>query len=220
MKSSNFSNGFGFVAGVAALAASALVLSGCASGPGASPTPTSSSSASAVVRGTDPLAEIKVAAITSCDKATNQGVVETVAPVADGSAIEYWLMMIPKAEAVNGFSAARYSAEIDIAQAVFETYEFDSCYLSMQFGLAEEAGSDISQVLDVTYDKALGAYVTVQSPDGGAAQTAYYFVDAEGFFEKVQYVDAGEVTYQRNIEYRALNEQEQAWFTQAIESVG
>lgn len=215
-----------FSAAAGAAMVGALVLTGCASGPVASPSPSASASVSPSTtpvdeRGADALAEFEVGATASCDKAMAEGVVETVAAGDKLAQPEWWLMMVPKSDAIDGFSAARYSSATDSAEVIYETYEFDTCYFATQFALAREGGIDLNKVMHVTYDKMMRSYVAVGlQGEGGAAVTFFYLNDA-GLIEKVQYpgAEVGEVAFERAIRYGALTSEEQGWFESAVAKV-
>ncbi|WP_138315900.1 hypothetical protein [Rhodoluna limnophila] len=215
-----------FSAAAGAAMVGALVLTGCASGPVASPSPSASASVSASTtpvdsRGADALAEFEVAATASCDRAMAEGVVETVAAGGKLAQPEWWLLMVPKANAIDGFSAARYSSATDSAEVIYETYEFDTCYFATQFALAKEGNVDINKVMHITYDKMMRSYVAVGLQGEGGAAVTFFFVSDDGFIEKVQYpgAEVGEIAFERAIRYGALTAEEQGWFESAVAKV-
>lgn len=214
-----------FLALTAAALLAALGLTACAtdSSPVASPTASSTPTSdvtppAAGQRGEDPLAEFEAAATASCNKAMAEGVVEAIAKGETPTETEWWLMMVPKDQAINDFSAARYGKAEDLAEVIYETYEFDTCYMSTQFALAKEAGVDITKVMSVSYDQAADLYVVREAQNAGNVQTSQFVLDAAGLITKVQYPDLGAIAFERTVRYGALTEQEQGWFKRAVES--
>ena len=102
----------------------------------------------------------------SCEKALAEGVVEkSVEP--EGLV----LVMIPKREAITGYSAA-YFLSPDTFELIFETDVFSSCALANLFSLSEEAGQEIE--LEITHDKQTNTFLVTQDlGEWGISATSY-----------------------------------------------
>jgi hypothetical protein len=111
----------------------------------------------------DSLREITYA---SCEKALAEGVVEkSVEP--EGLV----LVMIPKQEAIAGYSAA-YFLPPNTYELIFETDVFSSCALANLFSLSEEAGQELD--LEVTLDKQTNTFLVTQDlGEWGVTATGY-----------------------------------------------
>jgi hypothetical protein len=102
----------------------------------------------------------------SCEKALGEGVVEkSVEP--EGLV----LVMIPKQEAIAGYSAA-YFLPPNTYELIFETDVFSSCALANFFSLSEEAGQELD--LEVTLDKQTNTFLVTQDlGEWGVTATGY-----------------------------------------------
>ena len=102
----------------------------------------------------------------SCEKALAEGVVEkSVEP--EGLV----LVMIPKQEAIAGYSAA-YFLPPNTYELIFETDVFSSCALANLFSLSEEAGQELD--LEVTLDKETNTFLVTQDlGEWGVTATGY-----------------------------------------------
>jgi hypothetical protein len=102
----------------------------------------------------------------SCEKALAEGVVEkSVEPKG------LVLVMIPKREAITGYSAA-YFLSPDTFELIFETDVFSSCALANLFSLSEEAGQEVE--LEITHDKQTNTFLVTQDlGEWGISATSY-----------------------------------------------
>ena len=102
----------------------------------------------------------------SCEKALAEGVVEqSVEP--EGLV----LVMIPKQEAIAGYSAA-YFLPPNTYELIFETDVFSSCALANLFSLSEEAGQELE--LEITHDKKTNTFLVTQDlGEWGVTATGY-----------------------------------------------
>ena len=102
----------------------------------------------------------------SCEKALAEGVVEqSVEP--EGLV----LVMIPKQEAIAGYSAA-YFLPPNTYELIFETDVFSSCALANLFSLSEEAGQELE--LEISLDKQTNTFLVTQDlGEWGVTATGY-----------------------------------------------
>jgi hypothetical protein len=102
----------------------------------------------------------------SCEKALAEGVVER-----SGEPDGLVLVMIPKQEAIAGYSAA-YFLSPDTYELIFETDVFSSCALANLFALSEEAGQELE--LEITHDKQTNTFfITQDLGERGISETSY-----------------------------------------------
>ena len=107
----------------------------------------------------------------SCEKALAEGVVEkSVEP--EGLV----LVMIPKREAIAGYSAA-YFLPPNTYELIFETDVFSSCALANLFSLSEEAGQEVE--LEITRDKQTNTFLVTQDLGEWGVTATSYEVKAE-----------------------------------------
>ena len=107
----------------------------------------------------------------SCEKALAEGVVEkSLEP--EGLV----LVMIPKQEAIAGYSAA-YFLPPNTYELIFETDVFSSCALANLFSLSEEAGQEVE--LEITRDKQTNTFLVTQDLGEWGVTATSYEVKAE-----------------------------------------
>jgi hypothetical protein len=177
------------------------LLTGCAATP-AEPTASASPSDNNG-RGVDPFTEFEIIAGASCEIALSLGVVETMPSVENP---EWIYIMVPKDQGIDGFSAVGYNVPKDASGIFYETGYFESCYFGQFFSLAREGGEDPAKILTVTYDVASDSYIANQVMDDGTTkktQSTQFFMNSDGLFGRVKYLDAGSEGFETTIEYRA-----------------
>lgn len=109
-------------------------------------------------------------AIASCEKAMAEGVVER-----SSDPTGYTLVMVPKAQAIDGYSAA-YFLPPDTYELIWETDVFYSCELANSFWLASEAGAELEA--EVSFDPDTGTYLVTQDfGEWGLSATSFEVVD-------------------------------------------
>jgi hypothetical protein len=99
-------------------------------------------------------AKFKSIAQASCEEALNEGAVEK-SEAADG----FTLVLVPKAEAYEDFSAAYFQPD-DTYELIWEVDAFSACGASMTYDLAEEAGQEAD--LQVTFNSEVQQFETFQ----------------------------------------------------------
>ena len=201
---------FKFIAPLIALA----LLTGCAA-PAAEPTAAVSPSVSST-RGADAFAEFETIAGASCDKALAVGVIETMPTVENP---EWIYVMVPKDQGIKDFSAAGYNVIKDEAGIFYENGYFESCYFGQFFSLAREGNTDPAKTLTGTYDSATDSYSATEIVDYGTkktTQSTQFFINAEGLFGRVKYLDAGSEGFETVIEYRAATQVERGYLQKAV----
>lgn len=141
-----------------------LGLSGCASVsvPQASPSIEITEAAEL-----DALASFKTIAANSCDAAMSQGVVET----RDDSGL---LVMIPKDQAYEGFSAVYKDLNSGQLDLIYEADSFYACSDALMWAMAEESGESQIDGMNVGYES--GQYV-VQESFGDSTFTYHYDIN-------------------------------------------
>lgn len=180
--------------------AGAIVLTGCAAAPAASPSPSTSSTTGSPsdARGADPLAEFTKVANESCDKANAEGVVENI---TDDGEQAYKVIMTAKDKAYKDYSAVGVDPA-GVAEIIYETYAFEVCYFAGVIGLAEEGGTDVSESLNISYDQATNSYSAEEATEiEGEVQTTRYFIDADGLMTKVDYPTDPDGPFVRSITF-------------------
>ena len=190
------------------------LLTGCAATP-AEPTASASPSATSG-RGVDAFAEFETIAGASCDKALEGGVIETMPNLENP---EWVYILVPKDQGIDGFSAAGYNVPKDEAGIFYENGYFESCYFGQFFSLAREGNANLADTLTVTYDSATDSYSTTEIVDDGTtktSQSSQFFINAEGLFGQVKFLDAGSEGFETVIEYRAATEAERAILQKAV----
>lgn len=184
------------------------LLTGCAATPAA---PTASASPSSNNgRGVDPFTEFEIIAGASCEIALSLGVVESMPSVENP---EWIYIMVPKEQGIDGFSAVGYNVPKDESGIFYETGYFESCYFGQFFSLAREGGEDPAKILTVTYDPVSDSYTANQAMDDGTTKTTQstqFFMNSDGLFGRVKYLDAGSEGFETIIEYREATEAERA----------
>ena len=177
------------------------LLTGCAAPP-AEPTSSASPSVSNT-RGADAFAEFETIAGASCDKALEVGVIETMPNLENP---EWIYIMVPKDQGIDGFSAVGYNVPKDESGIFYENGYFESCYYGQFFSLAREGNTDPAETLTVTYDSATDSYSATEIVDDGTTKTTQstqFFINADGLFGSVKYLDAGSEGFETVIDYRA-----------------
>lgn len=111
-----------------------LGLTGC-SAAGVDPTASPSTEVTEAIPA-DPTAEFKKIAAASCDKAFTEGVVET----RDDYGL---LVMIPKDQAYEGFSAVYKDVTTGRLELIYEADSFYACAAALMWALAEESGAEV-----------------------------------------------------------------------------
>lgn len=149
----------------AATLAVALLLTGCTPSSStietdeARPTSTASSTVSAPLS-SDPLTDFGALAIRSCEKAMDVGVVDSF---TDGGKV----VMIPKDEAIDGYSAAYFTPTAGGEYGlVYETDAIMACGAAMPFMMAEDAETDWTE-------ESLGVRVTQVADSTWQTETAF-----------------------------------------------
>jgi hypothetical protein len=190
------------------------LLTGCAATSGE---PTGSASPSvANTRGADAFAEFETIAGASCDKALEVGVIETMPNVENP---EWVYIMVPKDQGIDGFSAAGYNYPSGEAGIFYENGFFESCYFGQFFSLAREGNANPADSLTVTYESATDSYIATQIVDDGTTktpQTTQLFINAEGLFGSVKYLDADADGFESVIDYRAATPAERELLQKAV----
>lgn len=190
------------------------LLTGCAATPGE---PTASASPSATnTRGADAFAEFEAIAGASCDKALEVGVIETMPNIENP---EWVYVMVPKDQGIDGFSAAGYNFPSGEAGIFYENGFFESCYFGQFFSLAREGNVNPADTLTVTYDSATDSYTSTEIVDDGTkktTQSTQAFINAEGLFGRVKYLDADSDGFESFIEYRAATDVERGYLQKAV----
>lgn len=181
-----------------------LALGGCAQEKLAEPTP--SSSPTIELTKAQILENFKVIAHASCEKALQSGVVEE--SVADSG---FTLVMVPKDESYKDFSAA-YLEKPDKYELIWESDAFSACSASMQFDLAEEAGSEVD--LEVELGSRDGTFETTQDfGEYGISHLEY--VHSDGLFTGITTLSA-EAPDVRIIRY-GVTEEDRKILVQAVD---
>ena len=166
-----------------------LTLGGCAQEQVAEPKP--SASPKIELTKEQILENFKVIAHASCEKALQSGVVEE--SVADSG---FTLVMVPKDESYKDFSAA-YLEKPDKYELIWESDAFSACSASMQFNLAEEAGTQVD--MEVELGSRDGTFETTQDfGEYGISHLEY--VHSDGLFTGITTLSA-EVPDVRVIRY-------------------
>jgi hypothetical protein len=185
------------------------LLTGCAATP-AAPTASASPSSNNNGRGVDPFAEFEIIAGASCEIALSLGVIESMPSIENP---EWIYIMVPKEQGIDGFSAVGYNVPKDESGIFYETGYFESCYFGQFFSLAREGGEDPAKILTVTYDVASDSYTANQVVDDGTAkktQSTQFFMNSDGLFGRVKYLDEASEGFETFIEYREATEAERA----------
>lgn len=184
------------------------LLTGCAATPAA---PTASASPSSNNgRGVDPFTEFEIIAGASCEIALSLGVIESMPSIENP---EWVYILVPKEQGIDGFSAVGYNVPKDESGIFYETGYFESCYFGQFFSLAREGGEDPAKILTVTYDSVSDSYTANQIVDDGttkSTQSTQFFMNSDGLFGRVKYLDEGSEGFETIIEYRAATEAERA----------
>lgn len=181
-----------------------LTLGGCAQEKLAEPTP--SASPKLELSKAQILANFKVIAHASCDKALQSGVVEE--SVADSG---FTLVMVPKDESYKDFSAA-YFEKPDNYELIWESDAFSACSASMQFDLAEEAGTQVD--MEVELGSRDGTFETTQDfGEYGISHLEY--VHSDGLFTGITTLSA-ETPDVRIIRY-GVTEEDRKILVQAVD---
>ena len=114
--------------------------------------------------------ELITIAVASCEKAMAEGVVERSTDPTG-----YTLVMVPKDQAINGYSAA-YFLPPNTYALIWETDVFYSCELANSFWLASEAGAELEA--EVSFDPDTGTYLVTQDfGEWGLSATSFEVVD-------------------------------------------
>ena len=156
-----------------------LLLAGCA--PTDVPTPPQpGTTTSATGATTEPALSFEDVAIASCDLAIQVGVEEAATS-------GYRQVMIPKSEALDGYSAAWEDPTTGEIGLIWETDSFLSCSAAMTIWLAAEAGEQPIWEINETQD----GFELFQDFGDFGTQTVGFAVE-NGVFSSAQ-IDAGEV---------------------------
>lgn len=162
----------------------ATSLAGCAENtPSPSETPTAQPSATAPDVPVDAAASFRAIADDSCDRAYDQGVVESN---DDGI-----MFLVPEDLAYQDYTAA-FDSESDGIGVIWSTEVFFVCAASIGYQMAEEGDSDYP--IEVTFDASNGTYRTLlEVEDYGTLDYTYSVVD--GAFTEVEWVTPEESGY-------------------------
>lgn len=144
-----------------------LGLTGCsAAGVDALPSASPSTEVTDVIPA-DPTAEFKKIAAASCDKAFAEGVVET----RDDYGL---LVMIPKDQAYEGFSAVYKDVTNGRLELIYEADSFYACAAALMWALAEESGEAVD---GLTVEYSAGKYLIAETFEDSTFKYEYEVAD-------------------------------------------